>query len=203
MSKNDNSKNKKNIFNVILGLPKKIIITIGILLVVGIGFVLVKTSKGGIFSTVSTSSLQKVFEISELDTIEYAYNAVATKYTKDKDPKYYVAYEGKVRAGIDFSKIDIKVDKENKKVTLTIPEIIITDVTVDSNSMDYIFVKDKYETESVHYESLTLCKEDLQNRIEKEELFYETAKENTKLAIEALIKPWIESVDDEYKVEIN
>ena len=62
----------------------------------------------GTVTTISKASLEKVFEISELSTVDYSYNAVARAYEEDGvTPKYYVAYEGTVTAGIDFSKIDL------------------------------------------------------------------------------------------------
>ena len=61
------------------------------------------------FHIITASSLEKVLEIDELSTAEYTYNAVAKKHSQDgKEIKYYVAYEGKVTAGVDFEKIDGK-----------------------------------------------------------------------------------------------
>ena len=48
----------------------------------------------GTVTTISKASLEKVFEISELSTVDYSYNAVARAYEEDgATPKYYVAYE--------------------------------------------------------------------------------------------------------------
>lgn len=93
----------------------------------------------GTVTTISKASLEKVFEISELSTVDYSYNAVARAYEEDgATPKYYVAYEGTVTAGIDFSKIVIDIDEDTKIITITLPESEIQNTTVDFGSMDYI-----------------------------------------------------------------
>lgn len=85
---------------------------IGIAAFVGIMTVIVLMTKDlsneGKVTTISEASLEKVIETSQLSTMEYTFNGV-TRVTKEffDTTKYYVAYEGTVRAGIDFSAIDI------------------------------------------------------------------------------------------------
>ena len=159
--------------------------------------------KGGTVTTISEASLEKVFEISELSTADYAYNAIASAYENDgKTAKYYVAYDGTVTAGIDFSKIIIAIDDDSKKITLTIPNCEIQDTTVDFGSMKYIFENDKYDTETVSQEAYELCKADLVQRVEKEEDLLVLAKENATAAVEALVNPWVKQIDSEYVVDI-
>ena len=189
------------------GLSKKVKVigTMVIILIIGIGvFALVSKNKEGQLTTISESSLQKIIEINELSTVDYTYNAIATKYVDDKGEKvkYYVAYEGTVTAGIDFNEISIDVNEEEKLVVITVPKVEIHDSFVDMGTMEYIFVKDKFETETVSQEAYKLCKDDLRNRIEEEEMLYEIARENAIFSVEALFKPWIETIDSDYKVEI-
>lgn len=198
---------KGKVLNIIKGLSKKakIITAIVIVFILGISaFIMISQNKEGQLTTISKSSLQKIIEINELSTVDYTYNATATKYVEDnaEEVKYYVAYEGTVTAGIDFHEIGIDVNEDEKIVTITIPEVEIHGVRVDMGTMEYIFVKDKFETETISQEAYKLCKDDLKKRIEKEELLYNTAKENAISSVEALFKPWIETIDKEYKVEI-
>lgn len=191
----------------VAGLSQKVktIVTMVIMLLIVIGaIVLISRNKEGQLTTISKSSLQKIIEINELSTMDYTYNAIATKYVDDKAKKvkYYVAYEGTVIAGIDFNKISIDVNEEEKKIIIIIPEAEIQGVNVDMGKMQYIFTKNKYETETVSQEAYKLCQDDLQNRIKEETTLYEIAKDNAVLSIEALLKPWIEAVDSDYKVEI-
>lgn len=157
----------------------------------------------GTVTTISKASLEKVFEISELSTVDYSYNAVARAYEEDgATPKYYVAYEGTVTAGIDFSKIVIDIDEDTKIITITLPESEIQNTTVDFGSMDYIFENKKYETETVSQEAYELCKTDLARRAAKENDRMTLAKENAVTAVEALVDPWVQQIDGEYKVNI-
>ena len=65
----------------------------------------------GEVTTITESSLEDVFEISELQTADYIYNAITKVYDDDGTTlTYYVAYEGTVTAGIDFSNVLIEVN---------------------------------------------------------------------------------------------
>ena len=210
------SKNKEKRTRVI-----KIRITGGVILAIVIGCVILKIlnadpssvflkntkdaiiGEEGTVTTISKASLEKVFEISELSTVDYSYNAVARAYEEDGvTPKYYVAYEGTVTAGIDFSKIMIDIDEDTKIITITLPESEIQNTMVDFGSMDYIFENKKYETETVSQEAYELCKTDLARRAAKENDLMTLAKENAVTAVEALVDPWVQQIDGEYKVNI-
>ncbi|MCI5494086.1 MAG: DUF4230 domain-containing protein [Lachnospiraceae bacterium] len=159
--------------------------------------------KEGEMTTISKSSLEKVFEISELSTSDYTYNAIATAYDEDGETvRYYVAYDGTVTAGIDFNKVDITVDKEKKCVRIKLPESKILKTTVDFGSIEYIFKKDKYDTETVSQEAYKLCEDDLNKRAEKEKDLLSLANENAKTIVEAMIRPWIQQLDEEYTIDI-
>lgn len=182
----------------------KIIFALAVAIVVLLaGWLISTTGEDGKLTTISESSLQKIIEINELSTVDYTYNATVTK-TKDDSSEimYHVAYEGTVTAGIDFHEIDFDLNEDEKIITITIPEIEIHNISVNMGTMDYIFTKDKYETETISQEAYKLCKADLKKRIEDEELLKNTAKENAISSVEALFKPWIETVDKEYKVII-
>ena len=161
-------------------------------------------NKGGKMTTISEASLEKVIEINELATVDYTYNAIATAYAQDnKTVKYNVAYEGVVNAGIDFKEIDIQLNEEEKVIKITLPAVEIQDIRVDSGTLDYIFTKDKYETETISEEALRICKADLEKRVSEEDLLKTTAKENAVESIKALFAPWIEVMDVDYTIEIN
>lgn len=157
----------------------------------------------GTVTTISETSLEEVFEISELTTADYTYNAVAYAYENDGiTPKYYVAYDGMVTVGIDFSKISIDVDENNKSITLETPDCEILDTTVSFGSMQYIFEDDKYNTETVSQEAYELCETDLAKRVEKEQELLALAKENATAAVEALVNPWVKQIEADYTVII-
>lgn len=160
-------------------------------------------NKGGIVTTMTESSLQKVLEISDLSTLEYTYNAITTVFDEEKrTEKYHVAYEGNVVAGINFSDIDIEVDEDKKEITIKIPDVEIQSTSVNMGELDFMFMKDKYETETVSKEAYKASIEDLQNKAEKEESLLSMAKENAISTVEALVKPWVEQMDNKYIVII-
>lgn len=177
-----------------------LVVTIVVLISV---WLIATTGESESLTTISESSLQKIIEINELSTVDYTYNATTSKTKADSNEvMYYVAYEGTVTAGIDFHEITFNVDEDNKLITITIPEVEIHNISVDMGTMDYIFTKSKYETETISQEAYKLCKADLKKRVESEDLLKETAKENAISSVEALFKPWIETIDKEYQVVI-
>ncbi len=198
---------KESLSVLIMGLSKKakLIIALILVAVISVGIiVVVAQNEEGQLSTISKSYLQKVVEINELSTVDYPYNATVAKYKEgDKEEvMYYVAYEGTVTAGIDFREIEIKIDKDEKIIYIILPEIEIHGISVDMGKMEYIFVKNKFETETISQEAYKLCKKDLNERAKNERLLYDTARENAISSVEALFKPWIETVDKRYSVEI-
>ena len=185
----------------------KLLIAVSILIliiIVLIGFKLMKPDEEKKeVSTITQTSLDKIIEINQLSTVDYTYNAVVKVYDEEKkDLKYYVAYEGIVTAGIDFEKIDIAVNEEQKKVIIKIPDVEIHDVNVNMGTMEYIFAKDKYETETVSQEAYKASTVDLQERVKQEKDLHEMAKENAIASVRALFVPWIEQIDKEYTVEV-
>jgi hypothetical protein len=152
-------------------------------------------------TTITESTIEEVFEISELQTAEYVYNAIVTADSDDgKKVKYYVSYEGTVTAGIDFNNIKIDIDNEKKEITLTVPEVSILGTRV--NNLDFIFTNKKYNEQDTYNEAYTLCKADLDERIESDEKFMSMAKENTSQVVEAMVSPWVSLIDAEYKVTV-
>ena len=154
-------------------------------------------------ATLSEAAIRKVFEISELSTADYTYNAIARAYAEDGvDIKYFVAYEGRVKVGIDFSKVEIAVDEEEKRITITVPEIQFQEKTVDPGTLEFIFKDKKSETEYVHQEAYLLCQKDLDEKTKVEKELLELASANAKSVVEALVIPWIKQIEDDYTIDI-
>lgn len=209
---------KKSIKPLIIGL-------IFIVIVVGVGYLFIRSKqslknkedvnekveefveekvigKEGEVTTISEAQIKEVFEISELQIADYIYNAVTEVRDNDGKLKYHVAYEGTVKAGIDFNAIKISVDDENKKITITVPDVTIQDAIVDEGTLEYIFAKKKYDNEEVFKEAFDICQEDLNNRSANETKLLDLAQENARQVIEAMVAPWVEQINAEYTVEI-
>ena len=189
---------------------KIIIILLIIIAVLGVALGVVNSETGKLKIS-ATSSLEKIVEKNDLETVNYTYNAIAKQPKRDDVPensentddyKYFVSYEGTVSAGIDFKQVKIDIDKETKKLIITVPEPKITGYNVDIGSLKFIFTKDKYNEASELENAFKLCKADLEARSEKDELILQTAKQNSITVLEAFFKPWIETFNKEYQVEI-
>lgn len=154
---------------------------------------------------IAQATLEKIINVSELSTFETIYNGVAQVMNEKKPEKvdYYVAYEAKVKAGIDFEQVEVSVDNKEKIITVTLPEVQINDVNVDIASLDFIFESDKADTDTVSQEAYKACVEDVTNESSNEDAIYELAGQNARNVIEALISPFVNQLDEEYQLEIN
>lgn len=149
---------------------------------------------------VTISTLEKIIHTSELSTYTTAYNGIVT-VMNEQDPEkvdYYVAYEATVNAGIDFQDCTATLDAANNTILITLPEVGITDVTVDPGSLDYIFVNKKAETATVSSQALSLCKEDAKTESESQDALLDFAEENAKNVITALTQPLLEQSGTHY-----
>lgn len=184
---------------------KKIILFIIIIALIVLTISFIRVHNENRLTITTKSSLEKIIEINKLSTIEYTYNAIVARYkddeVKDDNVEYYVAYNGKVTAGIDFNEVNIDVNYKEKKIYITLPNVEIHEINVDMGTLDYIYEKNTSEKDSISQEAYKLCKNDLRERAKNETELLVNANENAKSAIEALIKPWIESVDKEFQIE--
>jgi hypothetical protein len=189
---------KKKIVPIVIG-AVALILVLAVVLIVALN-VGEKNKK----EIISSATLKEIIEISELSTFEAVYNGVAQvmneKNTDEID--YYVSYEATVKAGIDFEQITIEVDHEKKEIVVTMPEIQINDSVVDMTSLDYIFVNEKANNETVTQKAYEACKADVDNECTQEDAIYELAKQNAKNVIEALVKPFVNQMDEEYVLVI-
>lgn len=147
-------------------------------------------------------TLEKIINLSDLSTSISVYNGIA-KVCDPEDPEkvdYYVSYEAKVKAGIDFSAITIDVDQENKQVIISLPEVRLTDVIVDIASMDYIFFDDSANTSTVSEQAYKACEADVQAESQNQDQILELARQNAENAVLALVDPFVKQADAEYNV---
>ena len=182
------------------GALKWIIIAIIVVIVVG-GIILFAKPKGT--TTFSASVLlEDIVEISELSTVTYTYNGVATAYDEDGNEKYYVGYEGTVDIGFDLKDIKIENDKSEKIVRITIPELKIQNINANIGKAEYIFVNQKYNTETVISEANQVAKNDLEAKAKEDEKMFTIARENAISTIEAWSEPILSQLPDGYKIVV-
>lgn len=199
MKKAEFNKDQKKKFIIAAGFATAILVLIALFLLL-----LFKPAKKSEPSIITTSTLEKILTVSDLSTFEAIYNGIAKVANPDDAQKidYYVSYDATVKAGIDFEQVEISVDDTAKIISVKLPEVKITDITVDIESMDYIFIDDHANTETVSEEAYKRCIDDVTNESNHENAIYELAEQNAKNIIEALIRPFVSSFDSEYQLQI-
>ena len=154
---------------------------------------------------ISASTLEKIINISKLSTFTSVYNGVATVMNTENPDEvdYYVSYNARIKAGIDFDKLSFDIDNEVKTITVNIPPVDITDVIVDITSLDYIFYNDDANTSMVSQAAFKACEEDANNQANQKKAIFELAEQSAEGIITALIEPILEQLDNEYKLILN
>lgn len=198
-----NNENIKKKINIKISLPILAIVLVLILIFGGVS-VFSKSKKENKAQIVTISTLEKVIDISNISTFETIYNGVARVYDKKDTDKidYYVSYESKVQSGFDVKKVKVEMDKEKKTIVVTLPEIELTDVTVDISSLDYIFMDDKAESDTVSAEAYKKCIEDAEEKVKSQNQVADLAKENAVNFIKAVTEPFVEQFDNDYQLVI-
>lgn len=187
-----------------LKVPKKLIVTIGIILCVCVAGIFVYNNfiKKSKTELITVSSIEEILEIDELSTLKYYYNAIATVPDDKGNVSYNIAYRGHVVAGIDFTKIKVDIDETNKTIIINIPKAKVTDWVIETGSLDYIFVdKSASKNKTIDTDSYKIAKEDLIKRTSNDESILEIATKNSKEAIDALMDPWLKLANSDYQYE--
>lgn len=148
--------------------------------------------------------LDRISNISDLSTYTAVYNGVA-EVQNEENPKnidYYVSYEARVDAGIDFEKINLRFDEETSTLYMDIPEITTTNITVDIASLDYIFVNKSANTSSITREAYAACENDAESESRVQNKIYDMARQNAINVLTALVSPIIEQFDSQCKLVV-
>ena len=191
-------------------LKKAIIAIVVVVIVLGI------LSISGIFDQtedvqiVTESNLHKIIEVSQLSTYECVYNDICTVMDEDDSSKvaYYCKYKGRVKAGIDFTKVDIKMEEQESGehlITVTLPKVTLDDPEVDIDSLKYMFQETKANDGTVSGEAYKACIQDIKEKSKSETMIYKTAQQNAENTIKGLVEPFVrnaETSEDHYKVKI-
>ena len=153
---------------------------------------------------ITVSTLEKIIKVSELSTFTDVYIGIA-EVNNDKNPEetdYFVSYEARVNAGIDFDKIAITVDDDAKTIKVDIPDAYITDINVDISSLDFIFYNKKANKSTITQEAFRACEADVQEESEKQDSILKLAQQNAVNVIKALVNPIIEQLDANYTLVV-
>lgn len=140
---------------------------------------------------ITSAQLEKAIDISQLSTAEFVYNGIAEKYNEEHPERVdcYIAYNASVKVGIQMEDVTFEIQEEEKTVTPVLPDITVQIATLDENSLSYIPKNPDVPLKDM----LILCKEDAIREAGESEKLYETAEENLKMVMEALLSPVLEN----------
>ena len=135
--------------------------------------------------------MEKAIDISELSTAEFVYNGVAEKYKEDKpeEVECHIAYNANVKVGIQMEDVKFEIDEEKKTVTPILPDITVNIATIDEEEISYMPKNPDISLK----EAITLCKEDAMKEANNSDKLYQTAEENLRAVIEALLSPVLDA----------
>ena len=146
--------------------------------------------------------VEDVVRISELQTMEYSYDAIC-RVEDNGTTVYYIAYESTVSLGIDTSEISFAYrDDKDKIITIILPPVEVLGVNVDAGSMDYIFMDTRYDNPAASVTAQQFCEEDVAGKIDSDETMFASARENTEAEIRALTEPLVEQFYPDYELVI-
>ena len=148
------------------------------------------------------STLERIINVSDLSTFTAVYNGIA-EVPNERNPDkvdYYVSYEARVEAGIDFSAVEISM--ENGVITVDIPNVKINDIIVDISSLDFIFFNNKANQSTVTQQAFKACEEDARTESESQEAILELAQQNASNIVTALVKPMIDQLGEGYSLVV-
>ena len=179
-----------------------------VIIVIFVKKFIISGGKGNIDLKVK-STLEKVVEKSDLETVNITYNVIAKK-CKDEDNcdltsnsiedfAYVVSCKGTIAAGIDFNNVDISIDEDNKKVIIVLPDAKITDEP-NITSIKFLNGNDLPAEELPN--ARKLCQETTLEKSENDDKLLPAAKEQAIVVLEQFYKQWIKAFDDSYQVEI-
>lgn len=148
------------------------------------------------------STLERIINVSDLSTFTAVYNGIA-EVKDEKDPDevdYYVSYEARVEAGIDFSNVNISL--KDGVITVDIPDVKINDIIVDISSLDFLFFDNSANKLTVSEQAFKACEEDARSESESQEAILELAQQNAENVVKALVKPIIDQLDEGYDLVV-
>lgn len=150
----------------------------------------------------TVSTLTKVVKTSSFSTYEVVYNGVCT-INNEKKPEnvdYYVAYTSTIKAGFDFSEIEISKDDEKKEIVVSLPPVELYGPTVKIEDLDYIIVNKKIKTETISADAYKVCRADVAEKAKNQNAIFKYARENGERLLRGLLTPFIEKMDGDYTI---
>lgn len=167
-----------------------IIVVVVVLVIIGSIAIPVSTSRITKENTVTASQLEDAIAISNLSTAEFIYNGIATKYKEGtEETDYSISYDATCKAGVPMDEITFEIDDTLKIVRPHFPDPVITNISVDINSLSYLPRDPDIDMKEV----IQFCENDIREGAEGSEEFKRLAKDNLQDVLEALTMPILKS----------
>lgn len=184
---------------------KKWIAIIGAAALIGVGFLISTLLHQSPKVTVSATSIaEKLSACSDLATARLDYRGIV-HYSEGEIPlinqkSFSMIYDAHVKAGIDLSEADVKV--EGSTITVKVPKAEVQEIVIDSDSLEFYDEKlalfNWTEREDTK-EALKYAQKDAESKVDQTELLKE-ASAQAKTLIENLIIPVKDGQKTEYKI---
>lgn len=152
--------------------------------------------------------LDSIQNLSELSTYEVKYNGIATATENVMEKElvtnilYYVNYSATVKMGIDFSEIEVYLSEEDQVVVCVLPDVKVTDLYVNSDNLQFLFIDESANTGTVYASAHQLCVEQLKKESAGFDEMKKFAKENAENLIEAITLPLLKQSGSEIQFVI-
>ena len=185
-----------------------------IIVIIAVVFFLVgKLWPSGEEPTQMTSDLlsQQIQDFSELATVEYNYTNMgkfenqATFYgwkVPFTTKSFIISYDGKIKAGVDMTQVEVNVSK--KKIKVTVPKAKILSHEIDEKSIEvFDETKNIFNQISItDYNQFAIDQKDKMEKSVKEKGLLEEAQKKVESTIKTFIKSLNKSSID-YEITIN
>lgn len=161
-----------------------------------------------------TVEVRAMREIAELATVECYFHNVAKsdrelnpewyEFWEKKNMRFWVEYEGIVTIGIDVSKLKVEVS-ENNVVTITMPEAVVLDATVNQESLNndsfYFDPNAKKPSPEEQSEAYRQAQNNMKETAENNRALMLSAQDNAKELLENYVKSVGEAIGVDYTIE--
>lgn len=181
-----------------------VMIIVGIIIIV----LLIVFNKEGETRTTIKSTLDRVVQKSDLETVNFTYNVIAKKCKNNEecnlnsnnidDFEYVISCEGTITSGIEFKDVKIDLNKNSKKLIVTLPDAKVKEINV--GTLKYIN-GDKMPADELP-NAIELCRKTIESKSHIDENLLPAAKEQAGVVLKSLYEQWLKAFDKDYKLEI-
>ncbi len=191
------------------GFIKKILLVFLIIILVLLFVKFIFKGKDGQIVLKVKTSLEKIVEKSELETVDITYNVIAKKCKKNDDCdmssndindfKYVVSCKGTITAGIDFKEVKVTVDDVKKQIVVEMPDATIKG---EPNIGSIKFLNGNEVPADELPNARVLCQQTVMDKSKKDNKLIPSAKEQARVVLEEFYKKWIKAYDSSYEVVV-